>query len=109
MGVKVTSRWISLPPTDEKFEDIPFCTKLSIMNIDDLKEADILLLLTCPGSGTGHHFETGYAMALEKLVVLVGPKTSLFQVLADDIFPDWSAAKGRFEEWMPPKGKEPRS
>ena len=68
-GLKVSSRWI--------LEDMSTCPRLTCANADiaDLRKADILLFFSSDYNskpGRGKHVELGYALALDKIVVLVG-------------------------------------
>jgi nucleoside 2-deoxyribosyltransferase len=87
LGMEVTSRW--------RFEDgtIPLAA-CAQMDLDDVKDADVLLLLTSGGkSGGGKHVETGYAIALGKRVIMVGPKENVFHNLpVITIYDRWEQA-----------------
>lgn len=99
-GCVVTSRWICRPPVPDIQADIAIAQADSRDNLADIDAADLFVLLTVPGKGTGHHFEAGYAMAHETPMVLVGPVTSIFQHLADQHFEDWPTAMEWIIKWM---------
>lgn len=88
-GLTVTSRWLKKP--DE------LADQFAREDLQDVAAADCLLALNPPGyadRGTGgRHVELGYALALGKLVVLVGSKTNIFHYLdslvrVDSLKPD---------------------
>lgn len=61
------------------------------IDLDDVKRADMLVLLTGQVSlSGGKHVETGYAIALEKRVVRVGPCENVFHWQLEN-YPDWNS------------------
>jgi hypothetical protein len=88
-GHHVTSRWI-----DEAARFDGVCAAVPIgdprraanarMDLDDLEAAEAILVLVPPGGGCGMWLELGYAMALGKRVVMVGParERTIFAELA---------------------------
>lgn len=78
LGHVVTSRWLRV-----KDDDGP---QAAAMDLQDIDEADALLAWNPPGwenIGTGgRHFEFGYAFAEDKLLVLLGKRSSNFHHMA---------------------------
>lgn len=79
LGHVVTSRWLKSP--DELADEH------ARKDLADVAEADVLLALNPPrweDAGTGgRHVEFGYALALEKQIVLVGERSNIFHYLSD--------------------------
>lgn len=77
--IEVTSRWLKGGDalTDEWARN----------DLDDVARADVLLALNPIGysnMGTGgRHVELGYAIALNKAIVLVGERTNIFHYLSN--------------------------
>ncbi len=77
-GIVVTSRWLK---ENDTLADEHACNDL-----DDVARADLLVALNPPewaekGTG-GRHVELGYALALHKWILLVGPRTNMFHYLS---------------------------
>lgn len=77
-GYLVTSRWLK-----EGFEDLS--AENALKDLEDVSSADVLVAYNPAAygnSGTGgRHVEFGYAVALGKVLVLVGPMTHIFHFL----------------------------
>jgi nucleoside 2-deoxyribosyltransferase len=77
-GIDVTSRWLRVDdePTDA----------YARQDLADVAAADLLLALNVAGwedKGTGgRHVELGYALALQKPILLVGARSNIFHHLA---------------------------
>lgn len=77
-GIEVTSRWLK--------EDDTLSDEHARKDLDDVARADVLLALNpdeYANKGTGgRHVEAGYALALNKPIVLVGERSNIFHYLA---------------------------
>lgn len=77
-GHDVTSRWIVQSPGEMNHA----CAQ---EDLDDVASADVLLSYNPEGwreRGTGgRHIEMGYALALGKRIVMIGPRASVFHYL----------------------------
>ena len=89
IGIDSTSRWLQ-----EKYD--PEMTiagtdgdwaQIARMDLEDIQEADMLIHFTVPETTPtlrgGRHVECGYALALGKQVVIVGPKENIFYHLPE--------------------------
>ena len=98
MGFTVTSHWIYEEDSliSEESENIAISAHRSIKDID---AAQYFLLLADHDSRTGgKHFETGYAYATGKNLMIVGRRENVFHHLPRLIFAQtWEEAKGRLE------------
>jgi hypothetical protein len=85
LGHTVTSRWLDEPPGGASVPDDPVSgARCAQDDLDDINTSDTLLLLTDSQiRGTGHHVETGYAIAKGLRILQCGPVTSVFQYLFD--------------------------
>ena len=98
-GHMVTSRWI-----DQHEGEVPEAIgadslaanpdahyRYALIDLEDLREAELVISFTgAPGRG-GHHIEFGAALILEKRLILVGPRENVFHALpAVQWYPDWS-------------------
>jgi hypothetical protein len=100
-GIEVTSRWIDCHTdvtgdftasfTQEFLHTNPQdCAPLGQHDIDDLLAADTVISFTGSGGKGGRHVEFGYALALGKRSIVVGPRENVFHTLPDVLwFPDW--------------------
>jgi nucleoside 2-deoxyribosyltransferase len=89
-GFTVVSRWIDL-----KEENVAEALQCAHDDLDDIKLADILIAFPDPPRTTnsrgGFHFETGFAAALGRRVIVVGSKSNIFHELFE-FFPTWPQA-----------------
>jgi len=91
-GINVTSRWLTTPtPTlnDEAWR------WLAVTDKEDVHGADALVIFAEKeqGGGGGRHVEFGMALALDKLVIVVGEIENLFQRLPEvRVVGDWPSA-----------------
>lgn len=93
---EVTSRWVSDGKWAEEFSpnmlnDSPqVCISIAEGDLDDIVEADVLVLFTGAGRG-GRHVEFGYALALGKRLVVIGTREIVFHTLPIvEFYPTWS-------------------
>lgn len=83
-GFEVVSRWLMLERTHSNLHNISHSelTFWAERDLEDIRKCDTLLHFTqAPKqtyTGGGRHFEAGYALALGKEVVTIGPKESVF-------------------------------
>ena len=89
-GVEVVSRWHRRPDESEVAAagriggpaDPASAERSARRNVEDIDRSDVLVLLTTGGPGRGgRHFETGYAYAGGKTVVVVGAVEHAFHWL----------------------------
>lgn len=75
LGIQVTSTW-----HDDKIGKGSWEYQ-ALRDLDDIHDANCLVMFTKPRSFTGgRHTEFGYALALGKRIILVGPKNeNVFQ------------------------------
>jgi len=100
-GFVVTSSWID----SEDQEDSGLGTKerVAVANrdLDDLKSARCVVAFTegpfGPSRG-GRHVELGFALALGRHIVVVGPAENVYCDLADVIVPTWPVALAHLQE-----------
>lgn len=85
-GHRVTSRWIDIEERPDQADpnyDF-FAGKIAAENVEDLKEADILVIDSfgiMPDNNGGVHFEFGYMEARQKPIFLIGKKKCTFHWL----------------------------
>lgn len=112
LGFEVTSRWVggstvgvfaaaqgadSAPGTPEAFRAIQQARQAAWTDLQDVERADTLLVFGgqpswAPFTG-GRHVELGYALAMKKRVILVGPRENLFHWFElVEHFSDWDEA-----------------
>lgn len=72
-GFIVTSRWI------DGLEDQERLDIAAKMDLNDIDASDALIEYTMHGGITGgRHIEFGYAMARNKILILIGPRENVF-------------------------------
>lgn len=75
-GFEITASWLNNAEEGMSFTDV------AVVDLDDVARADILVLYTepygTPVPGGGRHVEFGYALALNKTIVIVGPLENIF-------------------------------
>ena len=83
LGHTVTSRWI-----DGLLKENAEAAR---QDLEDIRQADAVLLFTdhTPSYEGGRHFETGYAYAAGKPIVIVGPRLNIFHYLPDIHCTSW--------------------
>ena len=68
-------------------------TTAALCDLKDIGRSDVLLLLTAQVSRSGgKHVETGYALAKNKRVILVGPRRAenVFHWLVPEYYENWA-------------------
>lgn len=86
-----------------KLSDISdnYSQNCALVDMNDIDICDVFILFTVspekPVVRGGRHFESGYAMALDKELVIVGPKENIFHYLPDvRQFNTWEECR----EWL---------
>lgn len=95
-GIEVTSHWLTVDPPAavDQLTDSHWRV-LAETDTEDIRRADALVAFSevSRGGGGGRHVELGIAIALEKLVVVVGTPEHLFHQLSwVRIESSWDAA-----------------
>lgn len=91
-GHTVTSGWLAW--ADEADGTHDRLSGRAMDDLDDVTAADTLIMRTGVPTDSGHgwHTEFGYAAALGKRLVVVGPRENIFHHLpAVRVYPDWDA------------------
>ena len=104
IGIEVTSSWLAETTeindgTTGAATALPDeqVAKHAQADLFDVKRADLLVLFTAESVGTegggGRHVETGFALALNKPVLVVGEPENVFHRMGRSVFvfPDWHA------------------
>jgi hypothetical protein len=100
LGHEVTSRWIDCHAgkylvsfTPEHLNNDPeYCCGVAIHDLEDLRAADTVISFTDEKGGGkgGRHVEFGVALALNKRLILVGPRENVFHTLPEiEHYPTW--------------------
>jgi nucleoside 2-deoxyribosyltransferase len=88
-GIDSTTSWIyedaAPDSTLDQFTDEQNCFTAEV-DIEDIKRADVVVVFTvdpldAPLPRGGRHWETGFAYALGKEIVLLGPRENIFSYL----------------------------
>jgi hypothetical protein len=93
LGHEVTSRWIDgqvvMPDADSEKQ----CVEAALTALQDINECDTVVVFTDKPSTTGGlHVELGYAYAIRKKIVVIGPIRNVFMALPNIMhFEDWNA------------------
>lgn len=87
MGVAVTSRWLAEPYTANTTMDQVDPEELrrfALDDLEDIRDADALIFFSesVPTARGGRHAEFGYALALGKPIMVVGPYENIFHYLS---------------------------
>jgi hypothetical protein len=91
LGYEVTARWIdhhggkypgSFTPAQLN-DDPVYCADIAECDLEDLRRAETVISFTCADNGGkgGRHVEYGAALALNKKLVIVGPRENVFHAL----------------------------
>jgi nucleoside 2-deoxyribosyltransferase len=119
IGHVVTSSWLDIPE-----EDPTMAVKCAKQDIADIRAADCLIAFTeperSPWTRGGRHWEAGFAFAIGKRLMLVGPVENIFYSLPewqkfasfDDVLVELKNSKPkpqkeRIVRRIMPKGKKP--
>lgn len=82
-GFEVSSSWMDEPDgLDNDTVTTEQSRNAAVRDLDEINECDILILDTFGEGGGGRFVEWGFAEANDKLLLLVGPKVSVFDTLA---------------------------
>lgn len=97
----VTSRWLftdhEWSGADDSRLPVEVGSRFASEDLADVDAADLVVCFTelprASASRGGRHVEVGYALALSKMLVLVGPRENVFYCLPRFVaVPDWPAA-----------------
>ena len=102
MGHTVTSRWIDQHGGDQLESaatavlnsDPDSVAHFALHDLEDISYADALISFTSADGGGrgGRHVEHGYALGLDKPVIVIGPRENIFHALPEvQHYPDWLA------------------
>ena len=88
-GFTVNARWIDEDQftSDSKPSDVgeapsaDYLRQYAEIDLADAKACDWFVVF--PGQGAGHHTELGVALALNKPIIVIGPKNNIFHYLPD--------------------------
>lgn len=91
IGIDVTARWITGSHSDADEDKKRHAAN---EDLEDIRRADIFVLFTEEPSvgflSGGRHVETGYAYAISKRIILIGPRENVFHSLVDVLqFDTW--------------------
>lgn len=100
-GYEVTSRWLLKDyviggKVDVQQEISTLAQPFALEDVTDIRRADGILCFSDSNKSVrgGRHVELGIAVALEKSIVLVGPKENVFHTLPNVIrWPVWDPAR----------------
>lgn len=98
-GLQVVSRWHDEDTPIEAELVAEMARELARRDMDDISDADTFVVFTEPLASqfehrSGHHIETGIALAWDKRVLLVGHKRNVFHDLDEvEHFTSWRAAR----------------
>lgn len=106
-GIEVTSRWLEEPHSpNSQIGDVSeeLMRGYARLDIEDIEAAHVLVFFsvdpTTPTVRGGRHVEFGYAMALDKTILVVGPKENIFHFLPSVHFvTNWVQALNKLLEW----------
>jgi hypothetical protein len=96
-GIVVTSRWLD-EPVDENTGlnqvTTEYTERVALADVEDIDEAEFFVLFSENPESTwprgGRHFETGYAYARGKRIIICGPKENVFHSLPGVVItPSW--------------------
>lgn len=103
-GYEILSTWIYESAKPPWMSHQEFFRKLAMKDLTEVSAADCIILDTAEDSERGgKEAEWGYGVGQwhKKLLIVVGPKRSVFHELCDYHFPDWETGMGflREEQW----------
>ena len=93
-GHTVTSVWFQPHDPIEKIWDSNFGGRIAevmaLRDLDGIERADLVIIKTsAPSLSGGYHSELGYALALKKRIVLIGPANNIFMSLVRESYDTW--------------------
>lgn len=105
-GIVVTSRWLDENIDDDcELTDVSdeYIASVAVIDVEDIDAAEYFLLFSESPLQSfkrgGRHFETGYAYAKGKKIIVCGPTENVFHSLPGVVrFPDWDEAKKFLEQ-----------
>lgn len=101
MGTQVTSTWLEEPHApDTKLKDLAkgLSATYAAKDLEDIERADVLIFFSeDPDTATvrgGRHVEFGYALAIKRPILVVGPLENIFHYLPQiQRVHEWKEAK----------------
>ena len=99
MGFAIVSTWHDRLDDESDTEEASHedLRKFAILDLDDLHQADQFILFNGVGRRGGRLVEFGYAVAYQLDIMIVGPKTTIFDHLPGIIhYPEWEDVIDRF-------------
>ena len=107
-GHEVTSRWIDRDPDPEPdYSDGSKYRGEAINDIEDIINANMVVLLNPDTPSQGRHVETGIAVAMLKPVIVVGERTNVFHHLRCPRVDTVEEAIAELKQWEPGTHKWP--
>jgi nucleoside 2-deoxyribosyltransferase len=93
LGHEVTSRWIDGQSATPDADSDKHCIEWALTDLQDINECDVAVVFTDKPSTTGGFYtEFGYAYAIRKKIVVIGPRRNIFMMLPNIMhFEDWNA------------------
>jgi nucleoside 2-deoxyribosyltransferase len=96
-GARIMSTWVDEPLAPDVSEWTDYAKK----DVNEIQNSSVLIVLTNQegrrSTTGGHHWETGYAYALGKRIVLIGPKENVFHYLPGmEHYPDLEAFLAKY-------------
>ena len=105
LGHQVTSRWLDQEIEVQSFTAVgqaPAAVQvIARRDLNDIERAHAVLSFTDGGLARGtRHVEFGYAMALGKRLVVIGPRENVFHCLGRVAwYPDWPTLYDEMQHW----------
>ena|SRR5690348_4680388 len=107
LNIEVTSRWLfENAPGNAKLKDYDdaYLLNTATVDIEDIEKADTFVLFSeSPDEAFvrgGRHWETGYAYARNKRIIIVGPKENIFHYFPEcTVVDNWKAARKLLAEY----------
>lgn len=82
LGFTMTSRWVHFEGAEVKGNP-ELAAKWAKIDLQDLADADILIIFPSAEHGTGHHVEFGYALASGHRIIVIGERPGIFYYLPE--------------------------
>jgi hypothetical protein len=93
LGHHIVSSWLIREEKEQ--ENLTAANKVEYSNqdLDELTEANLMILDTQNGQSPGKENEFGFALCLARDIWIVGPELSMFHSLANRRFKSWGEVK----------------
>lgn len=94
MGHIITGVWFQAHDPIEKLWDSNFGGRIAevmaLRDLDGIRRAEVVIIdATSPSLTGGYHSELGYALALDKRIILIGEATNIFMSLVREFYLTW--------------------